>query len=274
MDVQAAVLGLELEVGDGGVKLNLGQALADGLVDLCALLALELGAGQLGLERAVRGGAVVERDGDAAPVVLVLAEGDEELLALGLVAEVHREVEDPLALQLGLDHLVVLRRGHGLEVGAGEGVGGVGKVAGVGRIPVQVVEGVAVQVIVQVVVHALLVQVWHPLRGAHGERGRGGGGADVVVQEVGGAGAGVRVAEGAHRRVHSSVHRDSSSFGGCRADGLKLAPDLGALSFECLCPGEAGDDGAGDTSYDAGLGVIRLLLLVLVVEALGFVGRF
>lgn len=85
------------------------------------------------------------------------------------------------------------------------------------------------------------------------------------------------MAEGADRWVHSSVHRDGSSLGGGRADGLELAADLGTLPFERLGPGEAGDNGAGDTSDDASLRVIWLLLLLLLVllgEVEAFVGRF
>lgn len=124
VDVEAAVGRLELEVGDGVVELDVGEALADGLVDLGALVALVARVAQVHLERVGRGVAVVERDGDAAPEVVALAVRDEELFALGAVAEVHAEVEDPGALELVADHGLVLRRGHGERVGGGVGGGG------------------------------------------------------------------------------------------------------------------------------------------------------
>lgn len=143
VDMQAAIQRLELEIGDGGVELNLRKTVANGLVDSRALVALVLDAAQVCLKGILGGISVVDRDGDTTPEVLLLPVSHEELLPVGLVAEVHGQVEDPSGVELALNLSFILGGSHGPHVDQGEGVVVTAK-TGIDRIPIHVVEAVQV----------------------------------------------------------------------------------------------------------------------------------
>lgn len=59
MNVQSAIRSLQLEIRHGVIELDVLQALANGFVDLCALLTLELGFLKIALQRVGRGIAII-----------------------------------------------------------------------------------------------------------------------------------------------------------------------------------------------------------------------
>lgn len=59
MNMQSAIRSLQFEIRHGVIELNVLQALADGFVDLCALLTLELGLLKISLQRVGRGIAII-----------------------------------------------------------------------------------------------------------------------------------------------------------------------------------------------------------------------
>ncbi|KKA17284.1 hypothetical protein T310_8934, partial [Rasamsonia emersonii CBS 393.64] len=99
VDVEAAVARFELEVRDRVVELDLRERLTDGFVDAGALIALVVQFLQVLLQRVRRRAAIVAGNGDSPPSIGGFGVGDEELLALRLVPEVHAQVEDPFLLQ-------------------------------------------------------------------------------------------------------------------------------------------------------------------------------